>query len=277
MILSITSDWSTVLTTVIVSVLTYFTLKTYNAKFVRYVKLCLNPPPLITVLHRPEAPLIHHPKVETLLLRAFNFAHGGVFVLYSILGSGKTTYLSKLAWERRAEGKHAYMFLSVANKRHLYDLLGIEHLHYLLSEILPVGSVLILDQTESSFGPDAEAMIWELALDSRNSKSFVVIVSVSVLDVANKVLNINGREKIVQLGPETTFKWDAAMIDTFIARSTVLKNRSKNDKKVIRELALRAGTPSFLSSLATDWSSTITESYKKKATEVGSSWSDKAL
>jgi hypothetical protein len=154
----------------------------------------------------PVVNLINYPYVENgaalkVIKRGFDSKEGGIKVLYAPIGSGKTTYLANLAKEYQKRGKHIEFVSCAATKNHLYECLDIPKLSYNLSEVIPDGTIIILDQMESPvFGDELKSMLREIALDSRKIKNYVVIVCVSNKEVAEKILSLNGSDKIAALG-----------------------------------------------------------------------------
>ena len=60
----------------------------------------------------------------------FEDKFGGIQVLYAPTGSGKTTYLAKAAVQNKKDKKHVEFISCAANKKHIYDCLGIPNLSF---------------------------------------------------------------------------------------------------------------------------------------------------
>ena len=134
-----------------------------------------------------------------------------------------------------------------ANKKHLYDCLGIPNLSFNLSEVIPDKTVVILDQMESVvFGEELKSMLRESALDSRKNKNYVVIVSLSDHEYAEKILKLNGNEKIRELGSSTDYRWTRDLVSAYVQQSHQYVTWSDSDKAELVELATKAGAPGFL-------------------------------
>jgi molybdopterin-guanine dinucleotide biosynthesis protein len=169
-----------------------------------------------------------------------------MMVLYAPTGSGKTTYLANLAKEYQQKGKHVDFISCAATKKHLYECLDIPKLSYNFSEVIPDGTVIIFDQMERAvFGEELKSMLREVALDSRKIKNYVVIVSLSNKDVAEKILSLNGDDKISALGSASDFH----CVSSYVEQSRQYKSWSDTEKQRLVELAARAGAPGFLFNL----------------------------
>lgn len=180
----------------------------------------------------------------------FDSKDGGMKVLYAPPGSGKTTYLAKIAKEYQNNGRHVEFISCVASKKHLYECLDIPKLSYNVSEVIPFGTVIIFDQMESPvFGDELKSMLREVALDSRKIKNYVVIVSLSNKDVADEILTLNGNDKISQLGNPHDFHWSCEFASAYIEQSRHYKSWNMMHKQQLVDLAAEAGVPAFLFNL----------------------------
>lgn len=182
--------------------------------------------------------------------KGFDNKFGGIAVIFAPTGSGKTTYLAKIADEYKRSGRNVKFISCVANKQHLYDTLGVPKMHYNLSEVIPDQTVVILDQMESVvFGEELKSMLREIALDSRKIKNYTIIVSVSAPEVAQSILSLNGNDKISSLGSASDFRWSREMVSSYVEQSQQYTGWSDVDKMKLVALAVTAGSPGFLFSL----------------------------
>jgi hypothetical protein len=134
----------------------------------------------------------------------------------------------------------------VATKTHLYECLDIPKLSYNLSEVISDNTVIILDQMESPVIGELKSMLREVAPDSRKTKNYVVIVSVSNKDVAEKILSLNGDGKISSLGSASDF---LSLVSDYVEKSRSYKSWSDKDRTDLVELATIADAPGFLFNL----------------------------
>jgi hypothetical protein len=192
-------------------------------------------------------PYVDNPTALKIIKDGFDSKYGGILVLYAPTGSGKTTYLANLAKEYQQKGTHVEFISCAASKKHLYDHLTIPKMFYNLSEVIPHGTVIIFDQMERPvFCEELKSMLREVALDSRKIKNYVVIVSVSKRDLAEKILTLNGNDKINALGSASDFHWSRELVCSYVEQSRHYKSWSDADKQRLVELAAKAGSPGFL-------------------------------
>jgi molybdopterin-guanine dinucleotide biosynthesis protein len=211
----------------------------------RYIRV--EPVPAVTL---DNTPYVENPIALEVIKGVFDDKYGGMKVLYAPTGSGKTTYLANLAKEYQQKGKHVEFISCAATKIHLYECLDIPRLSYNLSEVIPDGTVIIFDQMERAvFGEELKSMLREVALDSRKIKNYVVIVSLSNKDVAEKILSLNGDDKISALGSASDFHWSREFVSSYVEQSRQYKSWSDTEKQRLVELAARAGAPGFLFNL----------------------------
>ena len=201
----------------------------------------------VPLVNQEGVPFITNPAVKKHLDRAFESRFGGVHLMYAPPGSGKTTYLARTATEFKKKGHHVEFISCVASKEHLYDCLTIPSTSMLLSNVLPRGTIIVFDQVESSiWSENLRSLIKEVALDSRKHKNYNVVICVSSIEVAKKVLALNGNDKIKSMCVTQYFKWDRDLVTKFVKESAQYKLWSHEDKVKLIELAAFAGAPGFL-------------------------------
>ena len=83
-------------------------------------------------------------------------------------------------------------------------------------------------------------MLREIALDSRKNKNYVIIVSVSDQEKAQEILELNGNEKILELGSSTD------LVRKYLKQSLHHMTWNETVKEKLVELATKAGAPGFL-------------------------------
>mmetsp|Transcript_11250 Transcript_11250/g.18424 ORF Transcript_11250/g.18424 Transcript_11250/m.18424 type:complete len:288 (-) Transcript_11250:252-1115(-) len=204
----------------------------------------------VPVVNLDNIPYVENHTAMKVIKSGFDSKDGGMKVLYAPPGSGKTTHLANLAKDYQQRGKHVEFISCAATKKHLYECLDIPKVSYNLSEVIPDGTVIIFDQMESPvFGDELKSMLREVALDSRKIKNYVVIVSVSNKDVAEKILSLNGNDKITALGEASDFHWPREFVSDYVEQSRHYKNWRDTDKQRLVELAAKAGAPAFLFNL----------------------------
>lgn len=205
------------------------------------------PVPVVTL---NNIPYVENSSAMKLIKNGFESKDGGIKVLYAPTGSGKTTCLAKLAKAYQNQGKNVEFISCAATKLHLYECLSIPKMSYNLSEVIPDGSVIILDQMECPvYGDELKSMLREVAFDSRKIKNYVVIVSVSDKDIAEKILSLNGNDKFTALGDSEDFRWSEVHVTAYVDQSLQYKSWSEADKHRLVELAVEAGSPAFLFNL----------------------------
>lgn len=222
-----------------------------------------------------DIPYVKNPKVIGIIDDAFHSNKGGIQVLFAPAGTGKTTYLALVSQEHKVKGEHVEFVSCAASKQHLYACLNILNEAFQLSEVLPEKTVLVLDQMETPIlGPELKSMLLEIALDSRKSKRFNVILSVSNIEAAKKILSLNGNDKIKSLGRCAEYRWGRELVTAYVEQSKQYTAWTDADRASLVELAIVAGAPEFLFQLEDEKAPTaallreerIVESAKRYAT-----------
>lgn len=200
-----------------------------------------------------ESPLVLAPKAVAAIEKALKYRHGGLQVLFAPPGAGKTTYLTVLGEKHRKAGHYVAYTTCVADKESLYTQLNIPNTGYLLSEVIPNGGVLIMDQMESiTVTPELRGLLLELAVDSTMTKYYKVIIAVSNKLMAKEILKLNGGEKIRLLCKPADLMWGDDCVADYIRKSPHLRDLSTTDKTWVRELGCQAAAPAFLRIIAGD-------------------------
>jgi len=89
-------------------------------------------------------------------------------------------------------------------------------------------------------------MLREIALDSRKNKKYVIIVSVSDQEKAQEFLELNGNEKILELGSSTDYRWTQDLMRKFVKQSLQYVTWNETHKEKLVELVTKTGAPGFL-------------------------------
>jgi hypothetical protein len=194
--------------------------------------------------------LIDHDPFEKILMRCIRVGIrcGGVSVLGCPAGSGKSTYIGKYIPVLARENNVGFIFLNVdsdfLSQRGLHHHLGIPRTKR-ISEYIPKGTIIVLDQCDLKFRhikPEMEQYIVDLATDSRNTRSFHVIICVSNSDVfADMVIRYNNGQKISQLCLPSAIKWTHNQIKNYINAS--LPNWTTNDREKFAALFNNVESP----------------------------------
>ena len=172
--------------------------------------------------------VIDHDSFKAELSRRFRFGVrcGGVSILGSPAGSGKSTYLSRYIPLLAQENRVGFIFLKAdadfLSQRGLHDHLGIPK-NKKISDYIPKGTIIVLDQCDIKhrhIKPEMEQYVIDIATDSSNTLSFHVIVCVSDSDVfADMVMHYNNGQKISQLCLPSAVKWTHDQIKRYISVS----------------------------------------------------------
>lgn len=196
-----------------------------------------------------------------------NLNGGGVAILAAPQGSGKSTYLADALmrhyktypWWRQLITKKVLVLTgeSYLEKNTFKMALGMDP-HDEISKCVPDGSTIVIDQVD--VGPESISkgmtnFVTELATNSKNRKSFFVIIVVSNPKVYKTLLRCNGGEKVFSFlhrDSTTWLKWTKTQVNDFIAKkckNTQLANElcllcedavSPNPVKFAIEIALRS-------------------------------------
>eukprot|EP01036_Dinobryon_divergens_P025923 gene25923-34517_t len=97
-----------------------------------------------------------------------------------------------------------------------------------LSSYLPQGSIVIIDQvdfTAATFNETIRGNVIDLATDSHNSKKYLAILCVSDANLAKKVLDCNGGEKINLVVAPENLKWTEIDAEKFIRMKNIPEDK----------------------------------------------------
>lgn len=195
-------------------------------------------------------PLVNNIRASRSIYQAFNDKQGGVKIVVAPPGSGKTTYLRSSMNTFIDSGGRARMLASEFRKEDdFYASFGGENNRRILFEILPLRSLIVIDQLEH-FKPlptEIEGLILHLACESRRTAECNVVISISDSTLADKVLQINGLDKIEAVGRSTDFRWGKKEVATFIQKGCV--KWSEENKVAFEHLGMLAGSPAFMNSV----------------------------
>eukprot|EP01138_Halocafeteria_seosinensis_P011682 gb/GECG01011938.1/.p1 GENE.gb/GECG01011938.1/~~gb/GECG01011938.1/.p1 ORF type:complete len:220 (+),score=27.86 gb/GECG01011938.1/:1-660(+) len=174
-----------------------------------------------------------------------------MFVVYSPTGTGKTTYVHTYLnqWLKANPNKQRYALWLTSS----YSLKS--HLHIpdnSVSRWTPDGSIVVIDAAEAmEWDEKARASLLSLAIESRNTKKYNVIVVVSDREKADTILRLNGNDKVAPLCAPATFQWGAEEVDKFIEDS--FKCLTTSDREFLKKEAKGAACPGFLQEMMTHY------------------------
>ena len=220
--------------------------------------------------------LVPNPRVQIQLERAFSNPYGGLRVIVSPIGSGKSTYINHQVNEHIHRGGAARLFGSELNNMNdFYTSIGSIERRMDLFDLLPERSVIVLDQLEhlTPFPSEMVTLLHHLACDSRRTAECNVIVVVSDIALAQRILALNGLDKIYQCGTSSDYEWHINETNQFI--NNVFSHWSEVDKDMIRELGLIAKSPAYMHALYTLYNSTglpTDPTLLKSARKFGAEW-----
>lgn len=193
-------------------------------------------------------------------------------------GSGKTTcILSSMNTFIDSSGKARMLANEFRNEDDFYAAFGGEDNRLILFEILPLRSLIVIDQFEH-FKPlptEIEGLILRLACESCRTAECNVVISVSDPTLAMRVLDINGMDKIKAVGRATDFLWGIEDGTTFVNLGCA--NWSKENKVTFAHLGMLAGSPAFMNSVICMFPSGLpndTESIRLNAMTFDRKWTE---
>ena len=165
-------------------------------------------------------------------------------------GSGKTSYIrSSMNTFIDSGGKARLLASEFRKEDDFYAAFGGEDNRLILFEILPIRSLIVIDQLEH-FKPlptEIEGLILHLACESRRTAECNVVISVSDSTLAAKVLKINGLDKIKVAGRATDFRWGKEEVATFIKVGCA--HWSEENRVTFERLGILAGSLAFMNSV----------------------------
>ena len=221
-------------------------------------------------------PLVPNPRVQIQLEQAFSNPSGGLRVVISPIGSGKSTYINHQVNEHIHRGGATRAFGSELNNMNdFYTTFGGIERRMDLFDMLPERSVIVLDQLEHliPFPSEMANLLHHLALDSRRTAECNVMVVVSDIALAKRILTLNGLDKIYQCGTSSDYEWHINETNQFI--NNVFSHWSEVDRDRIQELGLIAKSPAYMHALYTLYNSTglpTDPTLLKSARKFGAEW-----
>lgn len=239
----------------------------------------------IMKLRVPECSLrglsfIRNHKVEEILKASFNNIYGGVQVLVAPSGSGKTTYLRWYANQFiRNGGSVKYFDGELQSRKQFFESFGNERREINLFEVMPKKSMIIIDQIEPQhLSDDTSSLLKHLAFESSRVEGVSVIACTSNKDKAKEILHLNGDKLRMLKGSVSDWRWNQAMIQESISRLP-LDRLTAEERAALSQLAIKAGTPSFLSLCADllsggEWTSVNWDKLTRIADQYDPQWKD---
>ena len=153
--------------------------------------------------------VIERPSLTKALLALLNKGLSGVCVLLAPPGSGKSTYLDAALILYREKCPDSKIYCARGLDTTFFTALGLPA-HGLLEDFLPPNSLIIFDQVDiRKITEQQEDFIVRMATTSRNSNGhFRVFIQLSHASVVEKILELNGRDKIYLGLPPKMYKWN---------------------------------------------------------------------
>lgn len=176
----------------------------------------------------------------------------GMFVLGAPTGSGKSTMIGVVLeqFRRKQSNRHALYFKrgeSILKRQSLNLLLGFPE-DDALSDNLPAGSILVIDQVDfplCDLTADMKSYLRQIATDSYNSKRYHVVVVVSNPQVMRAILRLNNSEKIQALCPPGVLQWDQQLLRQLIEER--FGSWTVADKEMLLHASTNAQAPGVVS------------------------------
>lgn len=141
---------------------------------------------------------------------------GGVCVIAAPPGAGKTTHLLKCLRRRNTA---RVVYLTALNWACLERAFGNVRGRS-FADLIPRGTLLVIDQLDDAStvlsAEEEKDLLVQLATESCNWGTFVVVVCVSKADVASTVLSLNGAEKFQLIMDPFQFQWSANKMATYL-------------------------------------------------------------
>jgi hypothetical protein len=188
--------------------------------------------------------------IEVCIDDALEDEDGGVWIFGAPAGYGKTTYLAHQieTFRMKFPKREVIVFpngTSVLNNKKISQVLGVPE-NEPLSRYIPDGSIIVLDQFDigESLSEDTKEYIRDLATDSRNSKKYSVIISVSNYQTMFDLLSINGGEKVKDICHPNFIQWTDTEVAHYINK--MFNDWTDNNKHRLIESCESARSPGVL-------------------------------
>lgn len=178
------------------------------------------------------------------------YGAGGVRVVYAPTHSGKTTYITRAAYDGISNGRSVEYYSAVRSKQHLFKLMGITASECSVSDVVRPNTTIIFDQLDDTMTTDLRELVKHLAVDSFNTKKYNAVLSVSDPALCSDIVALNGGQKITLLAQGPHFRWGADEVDAYIATCPVFLALGVEQRARLRALAIHAASPGFLSVIA---------------------------
>lgn len=197
-----------------------------------------------------QTPFITCPKTASVVTSSIFFGSGGVRVVFAPPHSGKTSYIARLSADAARVGRKVEYYASITSLDHLYDVMGVSSTTVPLSHFIPHNTTVIIDQLDGDITDELRKLVRDLAVDSYNSRSYNVVLSISKPALCAAVLSINGGTKIQLIADKSDFMWGAGEIEAYMSACPVFATLNIDEREHLRSLALQAASPGFLSVVA---------------------------
>lgn len=170
-------------------------------------------PSQFKAIYVPLESIVPNEKVVNQLTTTLNQKIGGLFVVGAPTGAGKTSYLSQSICKFKKKNNRPVYYISGFHEDCL-ESLGIPR-GRMIHEYIDSDSVIVIDQVEidaDELTANLKQILVQLATQSRNSRKFHAVIIVSKPKLMEKIINLNGGEKIYAAISFSDFQWDKVMM-----------------------------------------------------------------
>jgi hypothetical protein len=203
-----------------------------------------------TLIDTKDVSVVPYYTIERCIDDTLEDQDGGVWIFGAPAGSGKTTYLGRQIqiFRSKVPKREIVIFpngISVIRDKKINQLLGVPDSEP-LSRYLPDGTVIVLEQFDISvsLSEETKEYILNLATDSRNSKKYSVIISVSNPETMIDLLKINGGEKVKDICHPNYIKWTSTEVSQYI--NEMFKDWTNEEKRSLIESCRLSYSPGVL-------------------------------